>query len=1180
MKNFYKTCVLGVCITLATLFNTSNLYATHAQGADISYQCLGGSNYQIMVSFYRDCSGVGAPANVTVNLSSASCGQNLNLTLFPIGGTGIEVSPVCASMATTCTGGAYPGVQEWKYSSTINLPAACADWVFSFTLCCRNAAINTINAPGSENIYVEANLDNLNYPCNNSPVFSNPPVPYVCATQTYCFNHGATDADGDSLSYSLITPMTGVGTTVTYLPPYTSTQPLNSIPAMTMNPLTGDICMTPQLLEVTVMAVLVEEWRAGVLIGSVIRDIQVRVINCTNTVPTMTGINGTTSFSTSVCAGSTLSFNIFSTDEDPGQILTLVWNSAIPGATFTTAGTPYPTGTFTWTPTPGDVSSTPYCFTVTVTDDACPFNGSQTFAFCITVTGFNANVNTVDANCGLSTGSATSAVSGGTSPYTYSWSTGATTSSISGLASGAYSLTVTDATGCTSINNFNIGAGSTPAVINYTPTYVACFGGSTGSVTTTVASGGPVSSYLWSTGATTSGLTGISAGTYTLTATTTGGCVSTTIVTITQPASALIMPLTKSDITCNGSGDGTATVTPSGGTAPYFITWSTGASINTITGLAAGTYTCTITDANGCNAANNITINEPGVITVNSITINDVSCSGLTNGSCVLSISGGTGALSVSWSTTPVQTGTTANGLGMGAYTYTITDASGCNHANVINILEPAPLNVAVLSSDPTCYGLNDGTITVNVTGGTAAYAISINTNAVANGGTISALNDGAYTVTTTDAHGCSQSQVVTLAEPMPVSIITSPNVVMCPGGFVTVYAYASGGSGVYTYGWSHGLGNNDSHIVSPAATATYTITVTDANGCASLQGSTNVFVNDINLVGLTVTGNTPVCKGQSISLSASVTGGQGSYTYVWNSGAFTGAGPHVFTPLTNTTYTVTITDDCANSLTQNIPVVVNPLPVVNLIPIITNGCGSVTFEFMNDTASTAGDTYSWVIDGIPYSEESPTHMFVNSGTYTIQLTVVNSFGCSTTASTTATITVFPQADAVIDAVDHSISEFSPTAYFINASHFANSYAWDFGDGGTSSAEAPTHFYEEVGTYTVTLIANNQWGCADTISMEINIHPEHTLYVPNAFTPNSDGNNDIFIAKGTNILEYQMTIFNRWGELIYTVQNMDSGWDGTYNGDQAKEDVYVYKIRYKTNEKEVLSKEGHVSLLK
>jgi len=1168
-------------MTLATLLvNTNQLFASHAQGADISYQCLGGNNYQLMVSFYRDCSGVGAPANVTVNLASASCGQNLNVTLFPIAGTGIEVSPVCASMSTTCAGGSYPGVQEWKYSGTVTLPASCSDWVFSFTLCCRNAAINTINAPGSENIYVEANLDNLNYPCNNSPVFSNPPVPYVCVGQTYCFNHGATDADGDSLSYSLITPMTGPATTVTYLPPWTATQPVSSLPALTVDPLTGDICMTPQLLEVTVMAVLVEEWRGGILIGSVIRDIQVRVINCSNTVPTITGINGGTSFSTSVCAGSTLSFDIFSTDEDLGQILTVTWNNAITGATFTTAGSPYPTGTFTWTPTAADISSTPYCFTVTVTDDACPFNGSQTFAFCITVTGLTINVNTVNANCGLPTGSASSTVTGGTAPYSYSWSSGGTGSSVTGLVAGAYTLTVTDAGGCTSVSNFVIGAGAVPAVINYTPTNIVCFGSSTGVITTTVASGGPVSSYLWSTGATSSGLTGLTAGTYTLTTTTTGGCVSTTIVTLTQPASALNVNLTKSNITCNGLSDGTATATVSGGTAPYIITWSTGSGALTIAGLSAALYSCSVIDANGCTKMDSIAIIEPLPITVSSTTINDITCNGLSNGSATLSLTGGTGALSVAWTTIPVQTGITASGLPVGSVTYTVTDANSCSLSNVVTINEPLPLNLAIVSTNVLCNGSNDGTIQATATGGTAPYSVIINGLSIANGGTLAGLNPGTYSVIVTDANACTTSQSITITEPSPVSLITSPDLTICPGAFVTIYAYASGGSGVYTYSWNNGLGNNDSHVVNPSMNTTYTVTVTDQNGCMSVVGTTLVMVNDINNVTLTITGNHPICKGESVSLTADVTGGQGVYTYSWNGGALTGAGPHTFSPLADTNYTVTITDVCTNTLTENIPVIVHPLPEVILPLVEATACGSISVEFSNSETSEAGDQYSWIIDGNNYIGENPSVIFTHTGTYTIELTVESMYGCKTTVNSTASIQVYPQADAVIDAVDHSAGEFNPTIQFINISLFANSYSWNFGDGAMSTVEEPNHFYSSEGTYTVTMIANNQYGCADTVVMEVTIHPEHTLYVPNAFTPNSDGYNDLFMAKGTHILEYEMMIFDRWGELVYTSQNLNNGWDGTYKGDPAKEDVYVYKIKYKTNESEVLTKEGHLSLLK
>ncbi|HLP13339.1 MAG TPA: PKD domain-containing protein [Flavobacteriales bacterium] len=1169
-------------MTLAAQFKTSQLFATHAQGADISYQCLGGNNYQLMVSFYRDCAGVAAPGSVTVDVSSASCAQNYTVTLFPVAGTGAEVTPICAAMNTTCTGGSYPGVQEWKYSGTTNLPANCTDWVFSFTLCCRNAAINTINAPGSENIYVEANLDNLNYPCNNSPVFSNPPVPFVCATQTYCFNHGATDADGDSLAYSLITPMTGPATTVTYLPPYSATQPLNSVPAMTIDPLTGDICMTPQILEVTVMAVLVEEWRAGVLIGSVIRDIQVRVINCTNTVPEITGINGTSSFSTSVCAGSTLTFNVFSSDEDAGQILTLTWNNAITGATFTTTTAANPTGTFTWTPTAADISTTPWCFTVTVTDDACPFNGSQTFAFCITVTGLTLNVTPVDANCGMSTGSATSAVSGGTAPYTYAWSTGATGTTVGGLAAGAYTLTVSDAAGCTNTSNFNVGPGSVPAVINYTPTYVDCFGSATGAVTTTVASGGPIVSYAWSNGATTSALTGLTAGTYALTATNAGGCVTNTVVTITQPASAVALNVVKSDITCNGMGNGSATATPSGGTAPYNLNWSTGAATNTVTALAAGTYTCTVTDANGCSATSSVTINEPAAITVTSTTINDVTCTGLSNGSCVLGLTGGSGALSVSWSTTPVQTGTSVSGLSMGTYTYTVTDANGCAISNNINILEPAPLNLAVNSTNPTCYGLNDGTLQVNATGGTVPYIITVNAAGVANGSTLTALDNGSYTVIITDGHGCSTSQVVTLTEPSPVSIIVSPNLVICPGDNVTIYAYASGGSGTYAYNWSTGLGNNVTHVVSPASTTTYTVTVDDNNGCSSNMGTTVVTVNDINNITLNVTGNHDICVGESVSLSANVSGGIDAYSFSWNGGAQIGPGPHTFSPVSNTTYTVTTTDVCGNSASVPVPVVVNPLPIVTLPNIVTNGCGSVSIEFANGSPANPGDIYEWNIGGIASSEPEPSHNFSETGVYNYELTVTDANGCKSTANATATIQIFPQADAIIDAVSHTAGEFSPVIQFINASLFADTYNWSFGDGSVSTATQPHHTYSGEGTYTVTLIANNQYGCADTAQMEVNIHPEHTLYVPNAFTPNGNGNNEIFFAQGTHISEYEMMIFDRWGELIFTSKSLDAGWDGTVKGEMAKEDVYVYKIRYKTEENstQVLSKEGHVTLLK
>lgn len=1181
MKKFYQSCILGVCMTFALQFKTSHLYATHAQGADISYQCIGGSQYQITVSFYRDCAGAAAPGSVTVNVSSASCGQNFNITLTPVPGTGQEVTSICAAMTTTCQGGVYPGVREYKYSANVNLPAACTDWVFGFSLCCRNNAISNIVNPGSDNIYVEAHLDNLNYPCNNSPVFSNPPVPFICVGQTYCFNHGATDADGDSLVYSLITPMTdGSGGTVDYYSTWSATSPLTSVPAVTIDPLTGDICMTPQNLEVTVMAVNVEEYRGGVLIGSVVRDIQVRVITCTNTLPSITGINGTSAFQTSVCAGSTLTFNVLSMEEDPGQSLTVTWNNAIPGATFTTAGSPYPTATFSWTPTAADISSVPYCFTVTVTDDACPYNGSQTFAFCITVTGLAINVSTTPANCGASNGSATANVFGGTAPYTYNWSSGSTSAVANGLAAGNYSVTVNDAAGCSGTSNFTIMPGTMPGNINFNTTNVLCYGSLTGSVSATVAGGSGPYTYLWSNGATTNNISGVGAGTYTLTVTTAAGCVTTEMVAVTQPMSALDVVALKSDITCNGMNNGAASVNISGGTLPYATLWSNGSTNTNLTGLSSGVYTCTVTDNNGCTETKMVNIVEPVAITVSSTTIDHVSCQGFADGSILLNAGGGTGTLDINWSTTPVQTGSHAINLGPGAYTYIITDANGCTLASTENINEPAPLILTATPQDISCNGANNGSINVLATGGTSPYAIAVGTTSVANGGTLGGLSNANYNVHVTDNNGCTTSQTVTIHEPLPVSLITSPNLTICPGENVTIYAYTSGGTGTYTYNWNMGLGNNNSHVISPGMTTNYTVTVTDQNGCNSLPGNTQVVVNDINNVNFAISGNQPICVGESVTLTAAVSSGIGTYNFSWNGGVLTGTGPFTFTPTSDITYTVTVTDICNNSLTENIPVVVHELPVVTLPPVTATACGVIEISFSNAEPVQTGDHYTWNIAGVTLTGNTVAYQFYQTGSYSVSLEVENIYGCRDSASTMANITIFPQADAIIDATHHVVGEFTPDVQFINHSIFSNTYLWNFGDGVTSDNETPHHVYEQAGVYQVMMIANNQYNCPDTVYMDITVRPEPTIYVPNAFTPNGDGKNDLFMAQGTNIEEFELLVFDRWGTMVFKTNNMQSGWDGTINGVEAKQDVYVYKIQYTTNHREKESIEGHVSLLK
>ncbi|MBL4657326.1 MAG: hypothetical protein JKX73_04945, partial [Flavobacteriales bacterium] len=349
--------ILSILLLFGLVAFTTNVKATHSMGLDLTYQCLGGDTFAITLTFYRDCAGTDAPGFggkplPIIDIESDSCGYTLTSTMAFLSVDTLDA--VCASLTTTCSGGSYPGVEKYVYIDTVLLPDTCDDWTFSYALCCRNNAITTIS-PTNVDIYVETTLDYINTPCNNSPIFTNTPVPFMCVGATFCFNNGAVDPDGDSLVYTLVTPTTGpaANDTVVYDPGFGPTNPITSSPLMAFNPITGDICFTPTTLgEVSVMQVRVEEWRNGVQIGYIDRDIQLRVVDCQvpNTLPLVDGINGTGIFTANVCAGDSFCFFTNSVDPDTAQTITMTWNSGIPGATFGIVGDSLPVGNFCWLP--------------------------------------------------------------------------------------------------------------------------------------------------------------------------------------------------------------------------------------------------------------------------------------------------------------------------------------------------------------------------------------------------------------------------------------------------------------------------------------------------------------------------------------------------------------------------------------------------------------------------------------------------------------------------------------------------------------------------------------------------------------------------------------------------------------------------------------------------------------
>lgn len=886
--------------------------ATHSAGSDLTYTWVSGNTYRVTVAFYRDCAGVAAPTSITLNTRSASCSRNQNFTLNLVAGSGQEITFPCRTAQTKCSNSSSSnaGYQQYLYRNDITLPQQCPDWTLSYYVCCRNCAITTLNNPCNDNMYVEATLNNLVAQRNNSPQFTNIPVAFLCVNQSFTYNHGVIDPDGDSLVYSFITPRTynnstNTTGTVTFNAGYSANQPLTSSPAVSINSVTGDINMFPTINgEIGVTAILVREFRNGVLIGSVVRDMQFLTKICNpNLLPTATGINGSSNFSAVVCPGSTITFFVNSADPNPTDTVIMTWNSVIPGASFTTVGLQFPVGTFTWTPSVSAARSQPYTFIVTVRDNACPTNGSQTYSFSLTVPLINTTVSSPTYNgynvacSGASTGQVTATTNGGTLPYSYAWSpSGQTTQTATALAAGTYTVTVTDASGCTNTAQTTLSQPPAPVTAGVAgSTNVNCNAGTNGSASSSISGGVGPYTYAWLPGGqTTANLTAVGAGTYTVTVTDLNGCTDSAQVTISEPTALAASISGFTNVTCLGNSNGTISTSVSGGTPPYTHLWSNGATTANLTGLGPGTYADTVRDANGCTQIITQVINQPGTavsLPGSSLSLADVSCFGGSNGTATLTPTGGTPPYTISWSNG--DAGNTADTLAAGNYTVTVIDANGCTVDSTFSIGEPlllvasfADFTITPGGTNIACNGDATGGVSVNTVGGTAPYSYNWSTGATVD--SISGVTAGNYWVVVTDVNGCKDSIATPITEPAPLANSLTKHDVVCKGeasGWISTNT--TGGSPVYTYNWSP-LGQTTDSIGGLLA-GFYAVTITDLNGCSRLD--TISILEPDTLVPLITSiqffGDVNVrCAGDSsATVWVEVTGGTSPYTYLWSTG-------------------------------------------------------------------------------------------------------------------------------------------------------------------------------------------------------------------------------------------------------------------------------------------------------
>ena len=666
-----------------------------------------------------------------------------------------------------------------------------------------------------------------------------------------------------------------------------------------------------------------------------------------------------------------------------------------------------------------------------------------------------------DASCNAGTDGAINInVTGGNGGYTYSWSNGATTQNISALAAGNYTITVTDNLGCTYVETLAV-AEPNALAINPNITNVACFGDNTGRIRTNPSGGTAPYTYSWSTGHSGRNLNNRTAGTYTVTVTDANGCTISGTYTITEPAAALSLQSNSiSAPTCFGGNDGSVTVTMQGGTAPYTYLWSNGETTANTTGLNAGIYALTVTDANGCTYTNSFTVSDPPKITVNPTVLTQPTCNGAADGSITVSASNGAAPYTYNWNTGAV--GATLTNIVAGTYTVTVTDNNGCQISEDVILGEPALIVANAVVTDISCNGQVDGSIALATTGGTGGYTYLWSD--ASTGSSISGLSAGSYSVTITDGSGCSVNESFTIVEPAPLTAAVVQQDVLCKGQSTgAIDITPSNGTAPYSFVWSNGATSED--LVNVAA-GTYSVTITDAPGCSIVRSITITEPADVLVLSGTATNVT--CNGAvNGSIDFEATGGVAPYSFSWNTGAITedltNIGPGV--------YTVTVTDanGCVKfesfNITQPAPLSVVPSPT----DITCNGANDGIIN-LSISGGTAPYTYLWN-DGNTNKDRSG----LSAGNYTVTTTDAN--GCQNIQN----ISISEPAVLALCHVKQDVLCFGDASGVINITptggNLPYSYAWSNGDI-TEDLNGVV-----AGSYTVTLTDSK--GCSVTETIQI-----------------------------------------------------------------------------------------------
>ncbi len=687
-------------------------------------------------------------------------------------------------------------------------------------------------------------------------------------------------------------------------------------------------------------------------------------------------------------------------------------------------------------------------------------------------------------------------ITGGTAPFNFAWSNGAgNVEDIDNLTTGNYTVTVTDAKSCSTTTSIFIEE-PTALDLNINEASVDCFGDQTANVDLGVTGGTSPYSFTWSNGATTSNQDNLGMGTYVVTVTDANGCTAVTETEITGPAAALSCTTTSSNVTCFDSNDGTASVAVNGGTAPYTYLWSNGSDSPTLQQLTAGDYFVTVTDAKACICISQLGISQPTEIGLTA-TQENVACNGGDNGSINLTVAGGNTPYLFSWSNG--ATTEDLQGLSAGTYTVTVYDANQCAANLEVNISEAGDLDLTTTLVNPTCFGEDNGSINLDITGGQSPYDILWSNGATT--ADLENLAEGGYVVTVTDANGCNTNLQTALVSPTAINLIATPQDLTCndaQNGSITLTV--AGGTEPYSFDWSNGATTQN---IDGLSVNEYQVVVTDANGCVA---SVTKIVDAPDAIALEATTQDINCgSAQNGSIDLSITGGTEPFSYNWSNGATT----QDLQNLPAGTYEVTVTD--ANDCHANLSLLINATDGIELDAttedLTCNDAQNGSIE-LSITGGTAPFSYDWSngattqnIDGLSANEYQVFVVDANGCTASLTL-IINAPNALSLAATTQDLTC---NDAQNGSIDLSVA--GGTA----------PYSYDWSNGATSQD------LEGLSANEYQVIVTDANGCTDDLTLIINAP---TAIILEATTQDiscnngQNGNIDLNITGGTTPYSY------------------------------------------------------------